>query len=95
MSYTVKFTPEAGETFDALSAQLLNRWGEQFVRKFEDRVSGTIETLSQMPFLYPIVLEELQVRKCVLHKNYSFFYKIINHTVVVCFLGNRQDPLVE
>ncbi len=44
--------------------------------------------------MYPIIWEELQIRKCVLHRNYSFFYKAIKHTVVVVyFWDNRQDPL--
>ncbi len=49
MNYTIRFTPEAEETFDALSAQLNKRWGNRYVLEFEDRVSKAIETISQTP----------------------------------------------
>ena len=94
MNYVVRLTPEAEDTFDALSKQLLSRWGEQYVLEFEDRVSKAFELLSPTPFIYPVVLDELQVRKCIIHKNCSVFCKIFGQTVVViCFSDNRQDPI--
>jgi plasmid stabilization system protein ParE len=95
MSFEIKFTPEAEETYDALASQLHQRWGERFVIKFENRVSKSLNTISATPFLYPIADENTEVRKCLLHKNCSMLYKIYDETVlIVCFWDNRQDPII-
>lgn len=94
MSFEIRFTPEAEDTYDSVVSQLLERWGEKFVGKFESRLEKILETLSHSPFLYPIVLESSQIRKCVLHKNCSLLYKVIDqYVVIVCFWDNRQDPI--
>ena len=52
MQYTLRFTPEAEDTYDSLSSQLMERWGERYVLRFEARVSKALETLSKTPLLY-------------------------------------------
>jgi len=94
MSYTLRFTPEAEDTYDALSLQLQQRWGIHFVQKFEDRVSKALTTLSITPFLYPVIVKETRVRKCIIHKNCSLLYKVNGQTVtIICFWDNRQEPM--
>jgi len=39
MSFAIKFTIEAVETYDLIVGQLRARWGDKFVIKFEDKVS--------------------------------------------------------
>jgi plasmid stabilization system protein ParE len=95
MSFEVKFTPEAEETYDALTAQLRHRWGDKFVLKFENRVSKCLDLISATPDIYPIAEIDTEVRKCVLHKNCSMLYKVYDNCIlVVCFWDNRQDPLI-
>lgn len=94
MTYHILFTPEAEETFDALSTQLSERWGDPFVQKLENRLEKALATIVRTPFLYPVTMESTQVRKCILHKNCSMLYKVYNKTIlIVCFWDNRQDPL--
>lgn len=94
MGYLVRVTPEAEDTYDALSSQLMERWGERFVKRFENLVSKALDTLGKTPLLYPIVNEETRVRKCIVHKNCSILYQVVEQTVIiVCFWDNRQEPL--
>ena len=58
MPYIIRFTPEAEDTYDSLSSQLMERWGERFVLKFEGRVSKALDTLSKTPSLYPVAIEK-------------------------------------
>ncbi|MEC3880973.1 type II toxin-antitoxin system RelE/ParE family toxin [Parapedobacter sp. 10938] len=96
MPYKLRFTPESEDTYDALSSQLMERWGERFVLKFERRVSKALDTLSKTPLLYPVAIEETQVRKCIVHKNCSILYKVDGRVVtVICFWDNRQEPLFD
>jgi hypothetical protein len=94
VSYIIKFTPEAEDTFDALSEQLANRWGLEYVYQFEDRVIKALNIISETPLLYPIIVESSQIRKCVLHRSCSLLYKVIDNSIlIICFWDSRQDPL--
>lgn len=94
VNYSIRFTPEAEETYEAIVSQLRQRWGSGFVKKFEIRLTKSLQTITTTPYLYPIVNEVTQVRRCLLHKNCSLFYKIIEDKIfVISFWDNRQDQL--
>ncbi|MDB4918193.1 type II toxin-antitoxin system RelE/ParE family toxin [Mucilaginibacter sp.] len=94
MNFELRFTTEAEETFDALVIQLQQKWGDHFVAKFETRVLKALKTITITPFLYPVAEENTGIRKCILHKNCSLFYKINEENIVIiCFWDNRQDPI--
>src|SRR5471030_1477830 len=95
MSFQIKFTTEAEETYDSVIEQLRQRWGESFSIKFQNKVSKFLDTIIITPHLYPIAYENAAVRKCVLHKNCSVFYKVYDDTIdILWFWDNRQDPLI-
>ena len=94
MSFEIRFTPEAEENYKALIDQLLQRWGERFVGKFETKVLKCLNNISITPFMYAIIEENTEIRKCFLHKNCSMLYKIFDDGVLIlCFWDNRQDPV--
>lgn len=93
MSFEIRFTPESGITYTSVVTQLWERWGEKVVLKFEAKLKKTIKTLSTNPYLYAVIHEDLQLRKCVLHSNCSVIYRIYKKEVlIVTFWDNRQDP---
>jgi len=94
MIYEIRFTPEAEETYDAVTCQLRDRWGNKFVFKLEKILSDRLSTISMSPFIYPIIDDSSEVRKCVLHKNCSLLYRVFEtKIVVICFWDNRQEPI--
>jgi plasmid stabilization system protein ParE len=95
MSYEVRFGPESVITFDAIVQQLLERWGEKTVFQFEAKVTKCIKKLSSNPYLFASANREMDLRKCVLHKNCSILFKIYETEVlIVAFWDNRQQPLL-
>ena|ERR1700761_1201284 len=95
MSFEIRFTPEAEETYTLVVSQLRTRWGDRFVIKFENKVSKVFNAVSSTPYIYPTDKQFSSLRKCVLHKNCSLFYKVNNdHILIVYFWDNRQDPLI-
>ncbi|MBG6235580.1 plasmid stabilization system protein ParE [Pedobacter sp. CAN_A7] len=60
MTFEIRFTREAEETYNALSTQLEQRWGQRFVKKLEDRISQCLHTISTSPYIYPIVQETVK-----------------------------------
>ena len=95
MNLPVRFSTQAGETYDAIIAQLHNRWGKKFTDKFERKVTKTISLISASPTLYPLADFGMDVHRCVLHKNCSMFYRIhATHVTILYFWDNRQEPLI-
>lgn len=94
MNFLIKFTPEAEETYQELISQLRQRWGERFVIKLEAKLLKCLYTITDSPYIYPVADENMEVRKCLLHKNCSMLYKIYDSTIlIICFWDNRQNPL--
>ena len=94
MIFEITFTLEAEETYSALSKQLEQRWGKRFVEKLESRVSKCLNTITSSPHLYPIIQETTEIRKCIIHKDCSMFYRIYDTQIIIIFFwDNRQDPM--
>ena len=95
MTFEIKLTPEAEEPFDAVITQLRDRWSNTFVTKFEDKISKVLDIISITPDIFPVVNENMQIRRCLLHKNCSMLYKINNDIIlIICFWDNRQERLI-
>ncbi len=95
MSFPVGFSIQAGETYDAIIAQLNARWGRKFVEQFEQKVTMVIGLISESPMLYPLADFGMDVHRCVLHKNCSMFYRVHEtYITVLYFWDNRQEPLI-
>lgn len=95
MNFEIRFAPESGITYSAVVSQFQERWGEKVVLKFEAKVKKAVKTLASNPYLYAVIHEGLQLRKCVLHNNCSLLYRIHDKEVlIVAFWDNRQDPVV-
>ena len=94
MIYEIVFTKEAEETFDLIVDQLFNRWGIKTVIKFQELTSICLNRIQANPFLYQILEENVNVRRCIIHANCSILYHISQATVeVICFWDNRQNPI--
>ena len=94
MSFGIRFSPEAEETYNSVVTQLRQRWGDGVVAKFEAKLLSALEKIAENPFLYAVINDNLQVRRCTLHKNVSVMYKVYeNQALIVCFWDNRQQPL--
>jgi hypothetical protein len=95
MSLKIIATPWAEETYTLLTAQLRQRWGDEFVNKFEAKIEKRIGAIMTSPHIYPVAEENMGLRKCVLHKNCSMLYKVDDEVIlIVCFWDNRQDPII-
>jgi hypothetical protein len=79
MVLQVIFSDEATDTFQSINKQLQVRWGDKEVNEFRRRTYNIIEIISKFPFLFPTVTQSGTVRKSVIHKNCSMFYKVSEH----------------
>lgn len=94
MQFNVVFTEEADDTFDSIGNQILERWGQAELFKFRARVYDIVERLGRSPFIFQAVESSANIRKAVIHKNCSLFYKVDDPKIVLLFFwDNRQDPI--
>lgn len=95
MIYELAFTKEAGETFDLIIEQLLDQWGITTVLKFQELTSINLEKIKENPFLYQIIDQNFNIRRCVMHANCSVLYHVFETQIqIVCFWDNRQNPIL-
>ena len=92
--FEIVFSKRANETFDLIQLQLLERWGTASVIKFEQRTMLVLEAISNSPFMYQSIEIDSEVRKAIIHKNCSLFYRINGQKIVLLFFWDkRQDPM--
>lgn len=95
MIYELAFTKEAGETFDLIIEQLLDQWDITTVLKFQKLTSISLEKIKENPFLYQVIDQNSNVRRCVIHANCSVLYHVLETQIqIVCFWDNRQEPIL-
>ena len=92
--FEIVFSKRANETFDLIQLKLLERWGTASVIKFEQRTMLVLEAISNSPFMYQSIEIDSEVRKAIIHKNCSLFYRINGQKIVLLFFWDkRQDPM--
>ena len=93
MSLPVIWTPGAEQTFNEQIDYMEARWPAHALHRFVDRVFDIIELIGQNPLLYPVFDPEKQIRRCVLNKRLSLYYKHTNDGIyLLLFWPNRQNP---
>ncbi len=94
MNFEIRFAPESGTSYTAIVKQLHERWGEKVVLQFEAKVKKYVKIIATNPYLYTVIHDNMQLRKCVLHKNCSLLYRVYKKEVlIVAFWDNRQEPI--
>ncbi|HWZ34958.1 MAG TPA: type II toxin-antitoxin system RelE/ParE family toxin [Mucilaginibacter sp.] len=92
--FEIIFSEKARDTFQSIQSQLFERWGVDIVIQFEKRTWDVIETLSESPFIFQSSEIDSSIRKVVVHKNCSLFYKVNGGKVELLFFwDNRQEPI--
>lgn len=92
--FEIVFSEKARDTFQSIQMQLLDRWGIDVVIQFEKRTWDIIGKLSKSPLIFQSSETNAIIRKVVIHKNCSLFYKIRGQKVELLFFwDNRQDPI--
>lgn len=93
MAFKITISSKAINQLNKIFDYLLENWSEkvasEFIRKFDSKLSY----ISQNPQSYPITTFRNDVRKCVVTKQVSLYYKITKDIARVIFVfDTRQSP---
>jgi plasmid stabilization system protein ParE len=94
MTYLIIYSDRAIETFDAITEQINERWGEKYAIDFQQRTLKTLENIRNAPFIFKAIENNPNVRKGGIHRNCSVYYEIKTFQIEILFFwDNRQDPI--
>jgi plasmid stabilization system protein ParE len=93
MPKQVIWSPLSERDFNNILDYLRENWGSKVVAKFIDIVEDLTEQISLNPKQFPVIYKKLKVRKCVITKHNTLYYRDRRDYVdILRIFDNRQDP---
>ncbi len=91
--YNVYWSPHAKESYAAILEQLSQRFSIDTILAIDDKMERLLENLSRNKFLCPKSLHFPEVRCCVINKNLSVAYQVVNENEIeiITFFDNRSE----
>jgi plasmid stabilization system protein ParE len=93
MPKQVIWSPLSERDLNNILDYLLENWGSKVVTRFIDIVEDLTEQISLNPKQFPVIHKKLKVRKCVITKHNTLYYRDRRDYVdILRIFDNRQDP---
>lgn len=93
MSLKVFWTEEAEETFIQNITYLEENWNRAVIENFVQKTEAAILLISKHPSLYPVISKKRRIHKCIIVKQVSLYYKLLDTQIeLLAFWNNYQNP---
>lgn len=93
MHREIIWSPLAEKDFDNILDYLAENWSLNVLNHFLNKIDIAINQIARVPNQFPIINKNLQVRKCVVTKQNTLFYRETEHRIEILRLyDTRQDP---
>lgn len=93
MSRIIIWSPFAESDLDGILEYLTANWSNQVILDYLDLVDRLIAQIGNQPKMYPIINKKLKVRKCVLTKQNSLYYRENKERIeILRIYDNRPNP---
>jgi len=87
------WSPASEKDFESILDYLQNNWSHRVISKFINKIDDNINLILGDPRIFPVINEELQIRKSVITKHNTLFYREIGSKIeIVRIFDSRQDP---
>jgi len=91
--YDIEWSDEALSNLAQIVHYLESNWTEREIENFFLRLENVLELISKNPKLFSITHKRKNVRRCILGKQTSIYYKFESDKIfLVTLWDNRQDP---
>ncbi len=72
---------------------LEENWTENELIQFAHALDHTLEVISRHPGIFPVSNKKRKIRKAVVDRNNTIFYRIVQDAVqILSVFGTKQDP---
>jgi plasmid stabilization system protein ParE len=89
----VIWSPLSENDFANILTYLNKNWGDKVASNFIDLTESILNQISINPKQFPIIYKRKKVRKCVLTKHNSLFYRDGKTNIeIIRIYDTRQDP---
>ena len=93
MPKQIMWSPLAENDFGNILEYLNQKWGEKVAYQFIEITSNLLRQIQIKPKLFPLINRKLKIRKCVLTKHNSMYYReSITQIEILRIYDTRQDP---
>ncbi len=95
MALQVVISDRAEKNLDKIVSYLEHKFSKRVKQNFLTKLSKTIKLLTNNPQMYPASKEKKNIRKCVVTKYTTLFYKV-NETAIeiITIQDSRQNPVL-
>ena len=91
--YKIVWSDEALSNLKNILTYLENNWSTKEINKFATLLDRQLNRIQNNPFLFAESESRSTIRKSVLTKQVSIYYRIKNKTVeLISLIDNRQNP---
>ncbi len=92
MDYKLYWTEEAVKDLENILDYLMEKWSLKEVEDFKQKLSKQLHFIMQFPFMFPVSIQNPTLRKAVLSKQTSIYYKIEKNIIYLVYLFvNQKD----
>jgi len=89
----VIWSPSAQSDIENVTDYLMHKWGVKVVERFLYRLRKLIKQISINPKQYLLIYSKLNIRKCVITKQNTLYYRIKDRQIeIIRIFDTRQDP---
>jgi plasmid stabilization system protein ParE len=93
MHRQIVWSPLAESDFAKILEYLNKKWDEKVTNHFVDLTEELIGQISNNPRQFPVIYKKEKIRKCVLTKHNTLFYRDSKSRVdILRIYDTRQDP---
>ena len=93
MNRQIIWSPHAENDYFKLLGFLLDRWGEKTAKTFNKRLDEVLGNISKSPNIYQSTGKFNNVRRCVVSKQVSLYYRNTETTIeIITLFDTRQHP---
>jgi plasmid stabilization system protein ParE len=93
MAKKIIWSPTAETDLISVLNYLNEKWSVLVVNQFINKVDSFVNLLAEEPKLFPIINKKHNVRKCVLTKQNTLYYRENKDSIdIIRMFDSRQDP---
>ncbi len=94
MAREIIWSPAAEKDFENILDYLELKWSTRVINRFINKVDDNIDLILEDPKIFPLINDQLQIRKSVITKQNTLFYREINDKIeIVRLFDTRQNPI--
>lgn len=93
MVFSIIFSDRASDELTSVLEYIENEWSLRISNEFTKLFNEKIINIQSNPFLYPPFRNKKNVRRCIISKHVSLYYRIKSDEIqIITLFDNRRDP---